>query len=77
MVSCRKKWDQANKNPRPKTPPGLWENLQAGNVEGVLAYNTKASAMYNDTGMDKCTKCGRTFLPDRLVVHARGCKGRK
>ena len=24
-----------------------------------------------------CDKCGRKFLPDRLPVHSRGCKGKK
>lgn len=23
--------------------------------------------------MDKCHNCGRTFLPDRLIVHLRSC----
>lgn len=23
--------------------------------------------------MDACPNCGRTFLPDRLVVHLRSC----
>lgn len=23
--------------------------------------------------MDKCPNCGRTFLPDRLIVHLRSC----
>ena len=25
----------------------------------------------------QCDKCGRKFLPDRLTVHSRGCKGKK
>ncbi len=23
--------------------------------------------------MDECPNCGRTFLPDRLIVHLRSC----
>lgn len=23
--------------------------------------------------MDACPNCGRTFLPDRLIVHLRSC----
>ena len=24
-----------------------------------------------------CERCGRTFLPDRLEVHLRSCKGKR
>jgi len=24
-----------------------------------------------------CDLCGRTFLPDRLIVHQRSCKGKR
>lgn len=37
------------------------------------AYNQQAFKDYNDKALEKCVGCGRTFLPDRLVVHQRSC----
>lgn len=36
-------------------------------------YNEKAQKEFNEKGMDACPNCGRTFLPDRLIVHLRSC----
>lgn len=36
-------------------------------------YNNNAMKEFNEKGMDACPNCGRTFLPDRLVVHLRSC----
>ena len=36
-------------------------------------YNKNAMNEFNEKGMDACPNCGRTFLPDRLVVHLRSC----
>jgi hypothetical protein len=47
-----------------------------GNDAKVMdAYNDEAYKNYNEKMLDKCEGCGRTFLPDRLVVHMRSCKG--
>ena len=35
-------------------------------------YNEAAFKNYNDN-LEPCHNCGRTFLPDRLVVHLRSC----
>ena len=32
-------------------------------------YNNEAFKNYNEKALEKCDGCGRTFLPDRLVVH--------
>lgn len=37
------------------------------------SYNDNALKEYNDKALDACPNCGRTFLPDRLVVHLRSC----
>lgn len=39
------------------------------------AYNDEAAKNYNDNVLERCEGCGRTFLPDRLIVHMRSCKG--
>ena len=37
--------------------------------------NNAALKEYNDKALEACPNCGRTFLPDRLVVHLKSCKG--
>ena len=37
------------------------------------SYNNDAMKSYNDKALDACPNCGRTFLPDRLVVHLKSC----
>ena len=39
----------------------------------MSAYNDDATKSYNEKGMDACPNCGRTFVPDRLIVHLRSC----
>lgn len=48
-----------------------------GKVEGAQLeeYNNDALKTYNDKALDACPNCGRTFLPDRLIVHLKSCKG--
>jgi uncharacterized OB-fold protein len=41
--------------------------------EAMEEYNKGAEKEFNEKGMDKCPNCGRTFLPDRLIVHLRSC----
>lgn len=36
-------------------------------------YNDDAFKNYNEKALDPCPNCGRTFLPDRLVVHLKSC----
>jgi hypothetical protein len=38
-------------------------------------YNADAFKNYNEKALEPCPNCGRTFLPDRLVVHLKSCKG--
>jgi hypothetical protein len=37
------------------------------------SYNNEASKSYNEKALDACPNCGRTFLPERLIVHLRSC----
>jgi hypothetical protein len=39
----------------------------------IDAMNQDAFDNYNNNALVKCENCGRTFLPDRLVVHQRSC----
>lgn len=37
-------------------------------------YNRMALERWDQEALMPCPNCGRTFLPDRLEVHLRGCK---
>lgn len=41
------------------------------------AINNQMFNIYNKEALVPCERCGRTFLPDRLIVHLRSCKGPK
>lgn len=81
---CMEKWKLENiklprkqRRPPPQKPevvPGISNNVNSGSIQTVQDYNAMAwqSAMAQ---LLPCEKCGRTFLPDRLEVHARSCKG--
>lgn len=37
-------------------------------------YNREASRTFSESSLVACEHCGRTFMPDRLVVHQRSCR---
>ena len=39
----------------------------------IDAMNDQAFDTYNREALVPCSNCGRTFLPDRLIVHQRSC----
>ena len=47
----------------------------AGKVSSndMESYNNDAMKSYNEKALDACPNCGRTFLPDRLLVHLKSC----
>ena len=49
--------------------------MVAGKVSSsdMESYNDEAFKNYNEKALDPCPNCGRTFLPDRLVVHLKSC----
>jgi len=38
-------------------------------------YNEAALDKFNTKVLEKCDGCGRTFNPEALVRHQKGCKG--
>ncbi|KAM3936462.1 zinc finger protein 474-like [Leptodactylus fuscus] len=78
---CLKKWhlenDQLPKNlqrPEPKKP----EVRQIGAKGSYdLAALNEAAWQSAQSQLVPCDICGRTFLPDRLLVHQRSCKAKK
>ena len=50
-------------------------NMQVGG-SGKFDFdslNDQAFDTYNKEALVPCENCGRTFLPDRLIVHQRSC----
>lgn len=67
-------WEIGNpstRGPKPRNPDTVnWKN-SGGNTD---KFNDEQYKEYT-AGLSPCPNCGRTFLPDRLPVHLRGCKG--
>ncbi len=45
-----------------------------GGYNNMDYMNAQAYDAYNNQALVPCENCGRTFLPDRLLVHLRSCK---
>lgn len=57
-----------------------YKQMNAGIKKGdgnynVDNYNNEAYKIFSEDALVPCDLCGRTFLPDRLLVHQRSCKG--
>lgn len=79
---CLKKWhlenEQLPKNLQRKPPvkPEVPWNISDQNAKIREDFNQMAWKCANDN-LVPCENCGRTFLPDRLVVHQKSCKTAK
>ena len=60
-------------------PPKNFDDILCGKIteETKDAYNEEAFKEYNEKALVPCELCGRTFLPDSLKRHEKGCKGPK
>ena len=47
--------------------------ISGGGTYNFDALNDQAFDTYNKEALVPCSNCGRTFLPDRLIVHQRSC----
>lgn len=80
--SCLEKWEHENMKLPPKQrrkvpvrPDVVGEHNGAEpSAKSVEVYNIAAQRSA-DAQLLPCERCGRTFLPDRLPVHLRSCKG--
>uniref|UniRef100_A0A8C3JEU5 C2HC/C3H-type domain-containing protein n=1 Tax=Calidris pygmaea TaxID=425635 RepID=A0A8C3JEU5_9CHAR len=75
---CLKKWHQENdklpkhlRRPEPKKPEV--SSIQAKGFYDLDSLN-EAAWISAQNQLVPCDICGRTFLPDRLIVHQRSCK---
>eukprot|EP01006_Ploeotia_vitrea_P025994 TRINITY_DN58974_c0_g1_i1.p1 TRINITY_DN58974_c0_g1~~TRINITY_DN58974_c0_g1_i1.p1 ORF type:complete len:643 (-),score=65.86 TRINITY_DN58974_c0_g1_i1:1408-3336(-) len=81
-------WERTDPSLRGRKPrhPSEANKLPAELLDSSGPYNpTQREQMFEqfnadqyaefDSGLVACDNCGRTFLPDRLQVHLRSCKG--
>lgn len=83
LKSCKEKFnreqEQLPKNLRKnadKILAGFNQNsakLQSKGNYNIEQMNNDAYEIYSQQALVKCENCGRTFLPDRLIVHQRSC----
>lgn len=52
----------------------MQQGLKSTGQYNLDQVNAEAFDMYNKEALVPCDMCGRTFLPDRLIVHQRSCK---
>ena len=85
MKSCKKKFEiqqqDLPKNMRrnaDKIIASYNQNMAmmggGGGYNKMDYMNAQAYDAYNNQALVPCENCGRTFLPDRLLVHLRSCK---
>ena len=53
------------------------QTLKSNGDYNVDNMNQDAYEIFTKEALAECELCGRTFLPDRLIVHLRSCKGPK
>ena len=84
MKTCRQRFEMEQQNlPRNmrKSADRIIEQynknnamLQSTGNYNMDELNNQAFETYNKEALVPCENCGRTFLPDRLIVHLRSCK---
>ena len=82
VPQCIKKWEKVEakkpanlRRPVPEKPPN-YEQMVKGVGSGefdIQEYNNQAFDTYNEKALVPCHNCGRTFLPDSLIRHQKGC----
>eukprot|EP00092_Neocalanus_flemingeri_P014407 GFUD01015541.1.p1 GENE.GFUD01015541.1~~GFUD01015541.1.p1 ORF type:complete len:313 (+),score=98.07 GFUD01015541.1:52-990(+) len=85
IPNCQKKWDaeqeklpKKERRPMP-TAPENFDKVVSGEIKGkdLVKMNQKAFEDYNESALESCQFCGRTFLPTALVSHRRACTEEK
>lgn len=69
-VAQWQKGNPATRGPRPRDPKNI-DLKTSGN--DVQKFNDEQFKEFT-ANLSPCPNCGRTFLPDRLPVHMKGCK---
>lgn len=81
LEKCKEKWiytesqkPKAERRPLPEEPKKFNEMIITGGQGNRDEYNDEAFKEYNEKALVPCDGCGRTFLPDSLIKHQKGCK---
>lgn len=79
LKSCKKKWidNEAQKPKHQRRPlPQEPAALKGGGIDynNLDAFNSAVQDNYNKNVLVPCGGCGRTFLPESLAKHIKGCK---
>jgi len=81
VPKCKQKWEaeqeklpKKERRPLP-TAPENFDKVVSGEIKGkdLVKMNQKAFDDYNDTALESCQFCGRTFLPKALESHKKAC----
>ena len=56
-------------------PPAAASEPLPTDADGIDNYNGQMSSFFNKLSLDACPNCNRTFKPDSLVKHLKGCRG--
>ena len=64
-----------SRRPCPPLPPELLQPLPT-DAAAIQAFNDIMFNEYNQSSLVACA-CGRTFKPEALVKHQRGCSGKR
>jgi len=81
LTSCKKKWEaeqeklpKKERRPIPAAPQDF-DKVLKGEIKGkdLAKINQKASEEHNDSALETCQFCARTFKPEALVSHHRAC----
>jgi len=81
LPNCQKKWEaeqeklpKKERRPLPSAPTDF-DKVIKGEVKGkaLAKFNQKAFDEHNETALESCPNCGRTFLPKALTSHKKAC----
>jgi len=81
VPKCQQKWEteqeklpKKERRPLP-TAPENFDKVVSGEIKGkdLVKMNQKAFDDYNETALESCQFCGRTFLPKALEFHRKAC----
>jgi len=85
LPKCKQKWEaqqeslpKAQRRPLP-TAPENFDKIISGEIKGkdLMKMNQQAFDDYNTSVLEPCSNCGRTFKPDALERHKKGCNEEK
>lgn len=75
----RKKPNKADQRALPQLPPEMLQrydlnSLSTWSSQQLDAYNKEVFQFYNTKALVPCPNCSRTFFPESLMKHIKGCK---